>query len=202
MTPLSRRAAGRPAHSSSRSAGDAPAPSSPPAPSSASSFSAAPAGQEGEAQQLVDLLTQQRDLYIQLGQLSGQQRQIIDAGQTEELLAVLAERQGIVANLTRLNQQIAPLRERLSAISDAAPEATRRALRQLVDQVQQMLQAIIEDDEADRRTLEESKARVGRELTKVKTAPAAINSYKSNAYRPAAAGLPLRGAPRFTDARG
>ena len=200
MTPLSRRA---PAPPLGNSAAPHPAHHSGPGhhhpqPGSA----AAPPATSDEAANLIDLLTQQRDLYAQLSEFSGQQRQIIDAGQTEQLLAVLSQRQGIVAQLTHINQQITPLRQRMTAISEAAPPAVRQTLRDLVDQVQQMLQAIIEDDEADRRTLEESKARVSRELTKVKTAPAAINSYKSNAYRPPTAGLPLRGAPRFTDARG
>lgn len=134
--------------------------------------------------------------------MSGRQQDIIAQGQTEQLLAVLSERQGIVTQLTHINTEIAPLRERMNAISEAAPEAVRQAIRQLVADVQDMLRSIIEDDERDRQTLEASKQQVSRELTKVKTAPAAINVYKSNAHRPAAAGLPLNGSARFTDSRG
>jgi len=146
------------------------------------------------------MLTRQRDLYRSLDGLSGKQQEIVAAGQAEQLLSVLSERQVIVDQLTKINQDLAPLRGRMTEISDAATEAKRQSLRSLVDDVQGMLESIIQRDEQDRQTLEASKAQVGQELAKVKTAPAAINAYKANAYAKPAGFAPP--AARFTDSRG
>jgi hypothetical protein len=117
------------------------------------------------------------------------------------LLTVLSERQVVVDRLTQINGELAPLRSRMAAITESASEATREAIRSRVAEVQDMLQAIIERDEQDRQSLEESKAQVGRELAKVRTAPAAIHAYKTSP--PAAAGRAYAPtAARFTDARG
>ena len=153
-----------------------------------------------EAEQLVQLLTQQRDLYASLSQLSEQQQGIVAQGKTDELLTVLSERQIIVDRLTQINAEIAPLRGRMSQVTAEAPEATRQTIRSLVADVQTMLQSIIQRDEQDRRQLEESKAQVGRQLSKVRAAPTAIHAYKTNAYasRASASGS----AARFTDSRG
>ena len=146
------------------------------------------------------MLTRQRDLYRSLDGLSEKQRVIIAEGQAEQLLAVLSERQMIVDQLTQTNDAIAPLRGRMSEIAEAAPEGQRDRLRGLVGEVQGLLESIIQRDEADRQTLETSKAKVGQELAKVNTAPAAINAYRANAYAKTSAARPA--AARFTDSRG
>ncbi len=150
---------------------------------------------------LLDLLARQRDLYQELQGLSARQQSIIAQGQTEQLLLVLSERQVLVDRLTAINKDLAPLRGRMSELTDGASEDTRMRIRGLVDEVQQLLASIIDRDEQDRRHLEASKASVGQELSRVNTAPAAINAYKSNAFRKAA-GPALVGAARFTDSRG
>lgn len=160
----------------------------------------APVQSGDEADQLIDMLTRQRDLYRSLDGLSGKQQQIVAEGQAEQLLSVLSERQVIVDQLTKINQDLSPLRGRMTEIADATTDAKRQSLRSLVDDVQSMLESIIQRDEEDRQTLEASKAQVGQELAKVKTAPAAINAYKANAYAKTSA-LPPQAA-RFTDSRG
>lgn len=157
-----------------------------------------------ECGQLIALLTQQRDLYRSLDALSGKQQDIIAQGQAEQLLGVLSERQVIVDQLTQINQELAPLRSRMTEIADASPEEQRQTLRSLVDQVQDMLQSIIARDDEDRQKLEASKAKVGQELSRVNTAPAAINAYRANAAARDAgrAASYAAGGARFTDAKG
>lgn len=158
----------------------------------------------GECEQLIEMLTRQRDLYRSLDGLSDKQQQIIAEGQAEQLLGVLSERQVIVDHLTQINGELAPLRHRMSEIAEAAPAGRREALRSRVDEVQQLLASIIERDEEDRQSLEASKSQVGKQLGQVSTAPAAINAYRANAYA-ANRGSPAAGptsAARFTDSRG
>jgi len=154
----------------------------------------------GECDQLIDMLARQRDLYQSLDELSGKQQAVIAEGQAEALLSVLSERQVIVDQLTRINQDLAPLRGRMTEIADAASESKRQSLRSLVGEVQGLLQSIITRDEQDKQTLETSKARVGQELARVNTAPAAIHAYKANAYARTAGAHPT--AARFTDSQG
>ena len=163
----------------------------------------APSPSTSEADQLLQLMSQQRDLYRSLHELSSQQQTVIAEGRTEDLLTLLSQRQRLVDQLTSINRQIAPLRDRMSEIAAAAPEALRQQLRSLVDEVQAMLQSIIDHDEQDRKALEASKAQVGKELAKVRTAPAAVNAYRASA----GPGIPMSrhassGVARFTDSRG
>lgn len=162
------------------------------------------AGAPASLSRLIELLTEQRDLYQQLHELSARQQEIIAQGQTEQLLVVLAERQGLVDQLTTINKDIAPLRQRMGDLTAAAPEADKQRVRDLIDDVQNLLTTIIERDEADRRQLEASKAAVGAELRRTNTAPAAVNAYRSNVYARASAtqNPALTGVARFTDARG
>lgn len=177
-----------------------------PPPASHSSLSAAldsaSGGGGGEAEQLIERLTRQRDLYRSLEALSSKQQTVIAEGQTEQLLAVLSERQVIVDQLTTLNAEIAPQRGRMTEIAEAAPADQRQTLRGLVDEVQGMLRSIIEQDEQDRQSLETNKQRVGQELAKLKTAPAAINAYRANAYAKSPGPAAASPSARFTDARG
>ncbi|MEM8739579.1 MAG: flagellar protein FlgN [Planctomycetota bacterium] len=169
-------------------------------PGTPSSPLGAPPAVAPDIDRLLDLLTRQRDLYQSLDALSGRQQATIADGHPEALLGILAERQAVVDRLTATNQDLAPLRPRMTQIADAAPAAQRTALRGLVDQVQSLLQTIIDRDDADRKTLETSKARVGQQLDQIKTAPRAINAYRAHAGRHASA--PPAAAARFTDARG
>jgi len=157
---------------------------------------AAASSQLNEADHLAALLTQQRDLYRELGGLSSRQQELIDAGRTEELLGVLTQRQTLIDRLTACNKEVAPLRSRLGDIAAAAPAATRDTIRDRVDEVQGLLEEIIGRDEADRAKLEASRKRVGDEMKRVNAAPAAVNAYRAQA------GAAPRPAARFTDARG
>ncbi|MEM8781681.1 MAG: flagellar export chaperone FlgN [Planctomycetota bacterium] len=164
----------------------------PPGGFAATGFAAAP--QAKEANTLVDLLTRQRDHYQQLKALSDQQQALVEAGQPERLLAVLGERQSHVEALTTLNEQLAPLRPRMSEVAESAPVDVRNTLRRLVDDVQELLETIIAQDEQDKQRLTQGREAVRQELGKISRTPAALSAYKHAA--------PQTRQPRFTDARG
>lgn len=160
-----------------------------------------PASPVAEARRLADLLTRQRDLYRELAAYSERQQQLIDAGQTEELLAVLTQRQTLVDQLQACNREVAPLRGRMADLAAAGGPEVRATIRARVDEVQQLLEGIIGRDEADRERLETARNRVGQELQRVNRAPAAANAYAAAAA--AGRGGPGRtaNAARFTDGR-
>ncbi len=166
----------------------------PPGHARASTLASPPGSNSGEQATLVELLTQQRDHYRQLKTLSDEQQQLVAAGQPEQLLAVLGQRQRHVEALTTLNEQLAPLRPRMSEVAEASPASVRDQLRGLVDEVQDLLEAIIHQDEQDKQRLTQGRDAIKTQLAKVARTPAALSAYKTAS--------PAKGTPRFTDRRG
>lgn len=158
--------------------------------SSAGSLSGIPGG---EAHTLASLLSRQRDHYQQLKELSDAQQALIADGEAERLLSVLAERQGHVEALTTLNEQLAPLRSRMSEIAEEAGGDVRQRLRGLVDEVQDLLEGIIHQDERDKQALSAGKDQIKKQIDVAVRTPAALSAYK-------VAG-PTKTA-RFTDRQG
>ncbi len=152
-----------------------------------------PSGGDAEAHTLVKLLTHQRDHYRQLKALSDRQQDLIHHGQAEQLLTVLGQRQGHVEALTTLNEQLAPLRPRMSQIAEDAQPEVRTHLRELVDDVQGLLEDIIQQDERDKSELSAGRDAVKQQLERTARTPAALSAYKVAAPS---------GAARFTDRRG
>ncbi|MFW6059651.1 MAG: flagellar export chaperone FlgN [Phycisphaeraceae bacterium] len=143
---------------------------------------------------LIERLSQQRDLYQQLKALSDQQGQLIADGQGEQLLAVLAQRQGLVDQLAQLNEQLAPFKEHWPTLSDQLDAAQRQQVNGLLEEVETLLESIIQQDDRHREQLQAAKQQIGRQLEQTHTAGRALNAYK-----PAGAG----NAPaRFTDRQG
>jgi uncharacterized protein YukE len=140
---------------------------------------------------LLELLQQQRDLYHELYQLSEQQSRLIEAGQTEELLALLSKRQELVERLAELNSRLSPYRDHWRSLAEQLPPDEQQRLRRLLDEVQSLLQAIIEQDDSDREHLQSARREVSNELQQTTKAGSAVQ-----AYRGASA------AARFTDSQG
>lgn len=144
--------------------------------------------------ELMDLLTRQRDLYLRLKGLSDQQASFIDAGDTEQLLGILSQRQALVDALGRINGDLTPYRESWSEVSDRLPEARRGEVHGLLDEVESLLAGILAQDEAAGKRLAEAQQKIGGELTQAARTGSAIRAY---GHAPAA-----RGGARFADHRG
>jgi uncharacterized membrane protein len=140
---------------------------------------------------LVELLQQQRDLYHQLHELSGEQSQLIEQGQTEQLLSVLSKRQSLVEQLTQINSRLSPYRDYWGQVAEQLPEDQRQRLRQLLDEVQKLLQSILQQDENDRQQLQSAREEVGGKLQQTQRAGPAMKAYGQAGQ-----------ARRFTDSQG
>ena len=153
--------------------------------------------QESPSQQviaLLDLLTQQRDLYSQLKSLSSQQAQCIREGSTEQLLALLSQRQAVIDGLSRSNLQVAPYRERWPSILGLVDPAQRQRVRAILDEIEQMLNEVVAQDERDRAELKGVQNQIGSQMTQVGQASRAVRAYGSPASAPKPA--------TFTDRQG
>lgn len=147
-----------------------------------------------QAQALIDLLTEQRDLYSQLKTLSSQQAQCIRDSSTERLLALLSKRQAVIDSLSRSNTQVAPYRERWPSICESVDPSQRRRVGEILDEIGQMLNDVVAQDERDRDELKGVQGQIGSQLKRVGQAGRAVKAYGS----PTSAPKP----PTFTDRQG
>ncbi len=142
---------------------------------------------------VVSLLERQREAYEQLRGLSEEQARLVVSGSSEDLLKVLAQRQGVIEALTKLNSEIDPYRKQWSQFWQALGEAQRQRVGGLVKQVEGLLAGIIEQDERDRAQLQHAQQAVRNELDQVTRSSEAINAYKVSSASNQA---------RFTDKQG
>ena len=126
---------------------------------------------------------------------------MIAQGETEDLLQVLAERQGYVEQLGALNRELAGYRERWPELSRTLPAARRDEINGLLEEVESLLEAIIAQDDRDRAQLAQARDEVAGQMRHTTQAGRAVN-----AYAQAAGGGPPSSAQaspaRFTDGRG
>lgn len=147
----------------------------------------------GETPSLLKLLIHQRDLYRQLKMLSDQQAALIAAGDTDQLLAILGQRQRMVDALTTTNRDLAAYRKASPDLQAGLLPGQREEVRTLMDEVDALLHGIIEQDDRDRQQLQSAQQAVGAQIKQVARGGAAVNAYRSN---------PGGFASRFTDRRG
>ncbi len=138
-----------------------------------------------DPQVLIGLLEQQRSVYQQLAQLAQEQGRLVRDGASEPLLAVLAQRQQRVDELTQINIKMEPYRSRWEQLYNRLSMQDRQRVAGLVQEVQGLLSTIIEQDNHDRQQLEQSKSLIHNELGRVTQAGAAMQAYK---VRPASGG--------------
>lgn len=128
---------------------------------------------------LLSLLEKQRSLYQSLSDLSRQQAAVIADGRADVLLGILAARQKFIDQISVVNTELEPYRQRWDANWAKMDSPQRTSVGGLVKQVQQLLGEIVEQDERDRNALAQSRTRVQAELQKLNRTSGAINAYRA-----------------------
>ena len=129
------------------------------------------------AERLIELLTQQRDLYGRLRELAEQQRALISSDRPERLLDVLRERQTLVGRLAQINMQLAPFRRNWAGTYGQLPDDVRQRAAALLEEINVMLQTILKGDREDGVLLAARKQAVATELNAVTGGRAANAAY-------------------------
>ncbi len=128
-------------------------------------------------EKLLDLLTQQRDLYRRLQDLSDRQRDLIAGDRPEQLLNILRDRQTLVTALAKVNEQLSPYRRNWRAIYKTLPEESRRRASALLEEINDKLQVILKADQEDQALLSARKQAVARSLNQVSGGQTANAAY-------------------------
>jgi len=146
------------------------------------------------APRLSRVLDEQCRLYEQLDELSQNQSVCVESGETELLLDILAQREGIVEQVKEVNGLLEPFVSKWDSLADALDDAQRETLRGKLARLDELVDRINTRDESDRIKLEEQKSRVSQEMDgAVRQKHAAAAYGRTN---------PQQAAPRFQDRQG
>lgn len=130
---------------------------------------------------LIALLEQQRDIYRRLDELSQSQSELVASGEAEPLLDVLAQRQSLIDELTRVNGRLDPYKQQWPTLFNQLDDASQQRIRALIDEVQKLLDRIIEQDEKDRQALSAQRDRAGDSMRQLSAGSAVNQAYGRHA---------------------
>jgi len=122
--------------------------------------------------------------YNVLDGLSRRQAGLIRAGDSESLLRLLDEREGVIARLERYSRRLAPVRARWGAFTESLSASERDELRGVMDQLTEIAGKIAQRDDADRSALEQRRGEIAREMGGVANSKRAMNAYTQGTNGP------------------
>lgn len=146
------------------------------------------------APRLARVLDEQCRLYEQLDELSQHQSVCVESGETELLLDVLAQRQGVVEQVTEVNGLLEPFVSKWESLADSLDDQQKSILREKLARLDELVDRISKRDEEDRAKLESQKGRVAQELGSAVRQKSAAVAYGRSA--------PQDAAPRYQDRKG
>ncbi len=125
--------------------------------------------------QLIGQLERQQALAEELWELAQRQGALVEAGDSEGLLSLLARRQSVTDRFLAAQEGLSGLCEACRAAGDAAP--SRERIATLMADVTRRLEEILARDEQDRAILETCRARSAQELSGLGAAREAQRAY-------------------------
>jgi hypothetical protein len=143
---------------------------------------------------LVRRLEAQLEQCRRLESLCERQREAVSAGDTDGLLTVLGERQGVIEEMARIGEEIEPFRARWESVMALVDGNVRTRMGELVIAIGEAIERVGRSDEVDRAALEQQRAGVASELAVVANRRGAVAAYGGTAVRSGNAGAPRTGA--------
>lgn len=129
------------------------------------------------ASEIAALLSTQRDLYLQLSQLTEQQRGLITGDEPEQLLTLLAQRQQIIDQLQAVSARLRPYQANWRQVRGRLGEDESRQIDGLVGEINALLADIMKQDETDTALLSARKGETHRAIGTLQTGRQASRAY-------------------------
>lgn len=148
--------------------------------------------QQSWDERLLNMLQQQKALLERLAQLAEYQGSLINEGNTDSLLSLLAERQQMIDRFLALQRDLGGLTENLEARLERVEQGRRKQIQGLIAEIGQLLERVMQHDEQDRQTLETARNQTRDELQEIGNAARARQAYQGAAS----------GTARFADQQG
>ena len=131
--------------------------------------------------QVISALTEQVEWYRRLAKLAELQHVYVQNEQTEELLGVLAQRQGVLNEVARLEDVVGPARKQWAAYVTGLG-AEKAAAEALMAETRRLLEEITASDRNDALVLQQRKLNLGRQINQASAARQVNNRYATAAY--------------------
>ena len=145
------------------------------------------------ARRMAALVHNQRELCVQLDSLSRAQSELVEGGDTDGVLEVLGKRQQIIDRMSRLNEDLAPLREQRETLMSMLGSGEREYVRACIDEINDLVECVRGRDEQDRQVMERRRAGIASEISGMTRARGAVAAYS---------GVRAPGGPKFQDRQG
>lgn len=130
---------------------------------------------------VLDMLREQASLYARLEVYARRQRELVSGDDTGPLLAVLADRQRLSAELAELGATLAPYRRNWERYRGGLNEVGRSEADRLVAETAACLRRVMESDEQDARLLSARRTLTVREMQSTRAAGTAMAAYRPTA---------------------
>lgn len=137
-------------------------------------------GPKLDGSRLLELLEQQRSLYRRMRALTERQRSLVVRDDTQPLLKLLADRQKLVDELVKLNDDMAGFRRDWTSIYNGLDEPSRQRVSELLEEANSSLGAILQSDSKDSETLSARKQNIGDRLVDSGAAGRATAAYAAS----------------------
>ncbi len=135
-------------------------------------------------QEVLALLREETALYGKLETCASRQRSLVTRDDLSGLIALLADRQAVAAELTRIGRRLAPIKRNWRDYRERFTACERTEADRLVADITEYLRRAIESDEEDVRLLQARKQSVGQALCATHSTGAAISAYRSPSAGP------------------
>lgn len=131
---------------------------------------------------VVDALERQVGCYRRLAKLADLQHEHVRQSRTEDLLAVLSQRQQVLDQVADLERSILPAKRRWTDYLGDLPDDLRARAQSLMSESRKLLEQITSADRNDALVLQQRKIEVGRALRQTTVARTVNRSYAAAAF--------------------
>ena len=145
-----------------------------------------------QADEILTALQRQLDCFQRLAKLASTQHEHVQNSRTEELLAVLSQRQALLDEMAQLEQVIAPAKKNWKEFTANLPEHQKVDAEALLDKTRRLLEEIAAADRDDALVLQQRKYNLGRGINQAVAARKFNGAYAKAAYGTAKAGLDMQ----------
>jgi hypothetical protein len=127
-------------------------------------------------------LESQLDCYRRLAKLAELQHEHVQHSRTEELLDVLGKRQGVLDEVARIEQTIAPAKRQWAQYLGGLEAGQRARAEGLLAETRRLLEEITSADRNDTLVLQQRKLNLGRQINQASAAKQVNRNYAAAAY--------------------
>lgn len=134
---------------------------------------------------------EQINAYGQLLELSRQEAASIETGDIDALNDLLTRKQAVVADITRRDVALAPVKERWEAVRTQLSEDRKSGLQDRADELKTLLQELLAVEKKNETALVSQRDDINEKLSQLRARKTAHGAYQQNAPQ----------SPRFFDKR-